>query len=75
MTRSTNGELAFARSGSERQKPSFRFEWVRRAKLAVAFQVATDTVENDFARLGATILSTNNEYKCQGANSFSAHSP
>ena len=57
MTRSTNGELAFARSGSERQKPSFRFEWVRRAKLSGAFQVATDTVENDSVRLGVASLS------------------
>lgn len=57
MTRSTKGELAFARSGSERQKPSFRFEWVRRAKLSGAFQVATDTVENDSVRLGVASLS------------------
>ena len=58
MTRSTNRKLVFVCSGSERQKPSFRFEWVRRAKLSGAFQVATDTVENDFVRLGVASLST-----------------
>ena len=57
MTRSTNRKLVFVCSGSERQKPSFRFEWVRRAKLSGAFQVATDTVENDFVRLGVASLS------------------